>query len=163
MPAFELCPAQRDELDILDHLLQFYLYELSAWLPLKLGRHGLYEIQSQDDYWRSPHTRPWLIRVDGELAGMACVDDRVHAASTRYNLGYLFISHRFRGQGLGRAVSARLLEQLPGAWQIVHIDANQPARMFWARVMPTLSGGTFDCQAISADGYPCTLYSFNHP
>lgn len=163
MPAFELCPAQRDEQDILDNLLQFYLYELSAWLPLKLGRHGLFEIQAQDDYWRAPNTHAWLIRVHGELAGLVTVDARVHAPTTQYNLGYLFISRRFRGQGLGRAVTRQVLAQRPGAWQVVHLDANLPACAFWARVIPALSSDAWHCQPISADGYPCTLYRFNYP
>ena len=67
MANIELHPAQRDELDIIENLMQFYMYDFSEWLPLKLARHGLFSIHPKDDYWRNPATQPFLIRVDGEL------------------------------------------------------------------------------------------------
>ncbi|MNE47914.1 hypothetical protein D3C80_1423430 [compost metagenome] len=55
---------------------------------------------------------------------------------------------------------AALLNQLPGHWQIFHLDANLPARAFWARVIRQLTGGDFTRQQRSIDGYPCTLFEF---
>ncbi|MCB2254527.1 GNAT family N-acetyltransferase [Pseudomonas chlororaphis] len=163
MSPIDLQPAQRNDWQCLENLMQFYLYELSEWLPLELGRHGLFEIQSLDRYWRQPGTRPWLLRVDGELAGFAVVDDKVHLAQAQHNLAYLFVARRFRGRGIGRQVVTQLLAPRPGQWQVFHIDANRPARDFWARVVPQLSGGAFSCQPSTADGYPCTLYAFHIP
>lgn len=163
MNVIELQPAQRDELECIENLMQFFMYEFSEWLPIKLGRHGLFAIQEKTAYWRKPATRPMLIRVDGELAGFAIVDDAVHFPEVQYNLGYFFVIRRFRGRGIGKQVVTHLLTQLPGQWQIFHIDDNQPARAFWARVVPDLSSGTFSCQPITADGYPCTLYTFHSP
>jgi predicted acetyltransferase len=161
MSQIELHPAQRDELECLENLMQFYLYELSEWLPLQLGRHGLFAIQPQAEYWRQPGTRPWLLRVDGELAGFAIVDEQVHFAEVQYNLAYFFVARRFRGHGVGSQAVAQLLAQLPGHWQIFHIEANPPARAFWARVIPALSQDAYSRHPITADGYPCTLYKFN--
>ncbi|SEK73245.1 Predicted acetyltransferase [Pseudomonas sp. NFIX51] len=163
MSQIELHPAQRDELECIENLMQFFMYEFSEWLPLKLGRHGLFQIQPKTEYWRQPGTRPWLLRVDGELAGFAIVDDQVHFAEAQYNLAYFFVVRRFRGRGIGRQVVRQLLELLPGHWQIFHIDDNRPARDFWARVIPTLVGDAYSCHPITADGYPCTLYKFHTP
>ena len=41
MPSIELHAAQRDDLETIENLMQFYLYDFSEWLPLKLGEHGL--------------------------------------------------------------------------------------------------------------------------
>jgi len=163
MPSIELHPAQRDELDCIENLMQFYLYELSEWLPLKFAPHGLFAIQSQLDYWRKPGTHPLLIKVDAELAGFVTIDNDVHFADVQYNIGYFFISRRFRGQGLGKQAVTQLFNRHPGQWQVFHIDANQPACAFWAKVIPALTHGEFSRHPISASGYACTLYKFQFP
>ncbi|RON47705.1 GNAT family N-acetyltransferase [Pseudomonas frederiksbergensis] len=160
MTRIELQPAQRDELETIENLMQFYVYDFSEWLPLKLGEHGLFNIQPKPGYWRNPATRPFLIKVDGELAGFVTVDDDIHVAGAEFNIGYFFVSRRFRGQGVAKFVVSALLRRLPGQWQIFHIDANQPARRFWACVMPDLLQEKFTTHQLTVDGYQCTLYRF---
>lgn len=160
MPSIELHAAQRDELETIENLMQFYMHDFSEWLPLNLGGHGFFNIQPLHDYWRNPATRPYLINVDGELAGFVTVDDNTHLPGAQYNIGYLFVGRRFRGQGVARFVVSTLLSRLPGQWQIFHIDANPPAQRFWAGVIPGLSGGAFTRHQRPVDGYPCTFYRF---
>ena len=162
MPSIELHAAQRDELETIENLMQFYLHDFSEWLPLKLGANGFFNLQDQQDYWRNPATRPFLIKVDGELAGFVTVDDRTHLPGAEHNIGYLFVSRRFRGQGVATFVASTLLSRFPGQWQIFHIDANLPARHFWAKVMPEIAGDEFTLHQRSVDGYPCTFYRFQH-
>lgn len=163
MLSIELHAAQRDELETIENLMQFYLHDFSEWLPLKLGGNGFFHIQPLDDYWRNPATCPYLITVDAELAGFVTVDDKTHLPDAQHNIGYLFIGRRFRGQGVATFVVSTLLSQHPGQWQIFHIDANPSARRFWARVMPGLSGGAFTLNQRLVDGYPCTFYRFQTP
>ncbi|WP_226500167.1 GNAT family N-acetyltransferase [Pseudomonas sp. MWU16-30322] len=163
MPTIELHPAHRDELQTIENLMQFYMYDFSQWLPLKLGEHGFFSIQQKDDYWRNPATQPFLIRVDGELAGFVTVDGETHIDGAEYNIGYFFLTRRFRGQGVAQFVVSALLSRLPGRWQIFHIDANLPAQRFWAGLIPQLSGGELTRQQRSVDGYLCTFYVLNVP
>ncbi|MFU2326387.1 GNAT family N-acetyltransferase [Pseudomonas sp. NFX98] len=160
MSLIELHAAQRDELETIESLMQFYTYDFSEWLPLKLGEHGFFSIQPLTDYWRNPTTRAFLIRVDGELAGFVTVDDDTHLPGAQFNMGYLFVSRRFRGQGVAKIVVSTLLSQFPGQWQIFHLDANTPARQFWATVMPGLSSSGFTLHQQRIKGHPCTLYRF---
>ncbi|MFY0728928.1 GNAT family N-acetyltransferase [Pseudomonas sp. NFX15] len=160
MPAIDLHAAQRDELETIENLMQFYTYDFSEWLPLNLGEHGFFNLQPMSDYWRNPATRPFLIKVDGELAGFVTVDNQTHLPGAHYNIGYLFVIRRWRGQGVARFVISTLLNQLPGEWQIFHIDANQPARLFWAGVMPALYTGSFTLHQQVVDRHPCTFYRF---
>ncbi|WP_445178783.1 GNAT family N-acetyltransferase [Pseudomonas sp. McL0111] len=160
MPNIELHPAHRDELETIENLMQFYMHDFSEWLPLTLAEHGFFPIQPKLDYWRQPATRPFLIKVDGELAGFVTVDDETHIDGAEHNIGYFFITRRFRGQGVAQFVVSALLNRFPGQWQIFHIDANLPARRFWARVIPDLSGGEFSLHHREVDGYPCTFYAF---
>lgn len=163
MSSTELHAAQRDELETIENLMQFYTYDFSEWLPLKLGEYGLFNILPMPDYWRNPATRPFLIKVDGELAGFVTVDNQVHLPGANYNIGYLFVSRRFRGQGVARFVVSTLLSQFPGQWQIFHIEANQPARLFWAAVMPGLNVAGLTLHQQVVDRYPCTFYRFECP
>ncbi|NUU38013.1 GNAT family N-acetyltransferase [Pseudomonas sp. C2B4] len=160
MSSIALHAAQRDELETIENLMQFYTYDFSQWLPLKLSEHGFFNVQPKPDYWRNPATHPFLIRVDDELAGFVTVDDDTHLPGARYNMGYLFVARRFRGQGVAKFVVSTLLSRFPGQWQIFHIDANQTARCFWTSVIPTLSPGGFTRHQHTIDGYPCTLYRF---
>ena len=163
MPTIELHSAHRDELQTIENLMQFYMYDFSQWLPLKLGEHGFFSIQPKDEYWRNPATRAFLIRVDGELAGFVTVDDETHIEGAEHNIGYFFLTRRFRGQGVAQFVVSALLSRLRGQWQIFHIDANLPAQRFWARLIPELTGGAFTCQQRAVDGYPCTFYVLRVP
>lgn len=153
MQDLQLQQAARDDWPCLENLMQFYLYELSRWLPIKLGAQGLYPIQALDDYWRDPATQPWLIRVAGELAGFAVVDRQGCDNPARCNLGYLFVGRRFRRQGIGRQVALQLFERFEGPWQVQHFDANLPARDFWQALLPTLSPAPSVAQ-----GHPTRLY-----
>jgi predicted acetyltransferase len=163
MPSIELQTAQRDELETIENLMQFYTYDFSEWLPLTLGEFGFFKLRPLPDYWQKPATRPFLIRVDGELAGFVTVDDDTHLPGAHHNIGYLFVSRRFRGQGVARFVVSTLLSRIPGQWQIFHIEANPPARLFWAAVISELSAGRFTRHSLTVEGYPCTFYRFEAP
>ncbi|MVV50811.1 GNAT family N-acetyltransferase [Pseudomonas sp. PB120] len=163
MLSIELHAAQRDECETIENLMQFYLYDFSEWLPLKLAEHGFFNHRPKPDYWRQPATQPFLIRVDGELAGFVTVDDDTHLDGAEHNISYLFVTRRFRGQGVAEFVVSALLSRIPGQWQIFHLDANPPARRFWARVMPELGGIGLSVHQRDVDGYPCTFYRFQTP
>ncbi|GGK38764.1 Predicted acetyltransferase [Pseudomonas koreensis] len=163
MPTIELHPAQRDELQTIENLMQFYMHDFSQWLPLNIAEHGFFSVHLEDDYWRNPATQPFLIRVDGELAGFVIVDKDIHIDGAEHNISYFFLARRFRGQGVAQFVVSALLSRLPGQWQIFHIDANLPAQRFWARLIPELSAGAFTCQPREVDGYPCTFYVLHAP
>jgi len=160
MISIELHAARRDELQIIENLMQFYTYDFSEWVPLALGEHGFFNLLPLSDYWGKPATLPFLIKVDGELAGFVTVDDEIHVPDARYNIGYLFVGRRFRGQGVARFVVSTLLNRLPGRWQIFHVEANSPARLFWAAVIPLVTQDRFSLHALSIQGLPCSLYCF---
>ncbi len=70
----ELTRATIEEKPIIDNLSQFYLYEFSQYLPsLSLDEsRGLYDgLPDLDAYWDDPNRQPFIVRVDGELAGLS--------------------------------------------------------------------------------------------
>lgn len=164
MPNVELVAATR-EIDLLkiEKLMQFYLYDVSEWLPLSFGDDGNFFIRPKADYWANAGTHAFFISVDGEVAGFATVDTEVVDADTSFSIGYFFVSRRFRGTGTGATAAGMLLQRFPGTWQIFHVNANTGASMFWGKVVPRLSQGDFSKRTQEIDGYECTLYKFRRP
>jgi len=140
--------------------MQFYMYDLSEWLPLSFGDDGNFFIRPKADYWANAGTHAYFISVDGEIAGFATVDTDVVDADTSFSIGYFFVSRRFRGSGTGTIAATMLLQRFPGTWQIFHVSANTGAGTFWGKVVPRLSEGDFSKRFQEIDGYDCTLYKF---
>ncbi|MBB5205184.1 putative acetyltransferase [Inhella inkyongensis] len=158
----ELCPARTaDERACIEHLMQFFNYELSAWYPVRLAEHGLYTLRPKGPYWAEPRTQPFLLRVDGELAGFAVVDGEcVEPARSRYNLGYFFLVRRFRGRGLARQALVQLLQALPGAWEIYYLARNAYAEHFWGPALSALPLVGLERQERVIDDEPSVWFRF---
>ena len=156
----ELSRANGKELESIENLMQFYMYDISEFLPLQISENGFFTIQSKVSYWEKSTTFPFLIWVDGEIAGFVTVDDETHSPDSQYSIGYFFVSRRFRGRGIGATVVSKLMNQLPGKWQIFHVTSNIAATSFWAKTISRLTNAAFTVEAVVEDGYECTLYRF---
>ena len=84
--------ALTSDIACIENMMQFYNYDLSESLPVNFAETGLYDLRPKAQYWSKPHVSPFLIYVDGELAGFAVVDDEVIEPESRYNMGYFFIA-----------------------------------------------------------------------
>jgi predicted acetyltransferase len=156
----ELRKAKGNDFACIENLMQFYNYELSEWLSVKFESNGLFTIRSKAEYWKKSRTQAFLIFVADELAGFVTLDDETYGADADFNIGYFFVSRRFRGRGVGRAVVEKLLNLYPGNWEIFYITANLAAGKFWDAVLPALTHNSFSRQSISVDDHDCTLFKF---
>ena len=127
----ELIPAQPQDFPRIENLMQFYNYELSDTAAVDFADHGLYQLQPKAQYWAQHLIAAFLIYVDGKLAGFAVVDNEVLESASQFNMGYFFVARRYRGQGVGRVVAAKLMAMFPGRWEIYHLAQNQSAGQFW--------------------------------
>ena len=66
-------PATVAERPILRHLMELYLYDFSEFDGADIGILGLYEYPYLDHYWVEPERSPFLVRVNGSLAGFVLV------------------------------------------------------------------------------------------
>jgi predicted acetyltransferase len=133
----EVRPASVDERPILRHLMELYQYDFSEFDESDVGPLGLYDYPYLDHYWVEAGRSPFLVRVEGELAGFALV--------SRYNYltGYkdawvmseFFIMRKYRHQGVGERVARWVFDHHPGAWQVSQIIQNKPAITFWRKVI----------------------------
>ncbi len=141
----ELRTASIAEKPVLRNLVQFYLYEFSRYMPsLRLDANdGLYEgIPDLDEYWENPNRDPFLIRVDGELAGFALVVRG--AGSEPHQIGEFFVSLKFAGKGVGTSAAKQIFEMFPGDWLIHEMWNNYQAQAFWRTVVHAYTNGNYE-------------------
>jgi predicted acetyltransferase len=143
----ELAPPE--EKPVFERLFQLYLHDFSEFAEpgtpdREIGQDGRFPDDTMDRYWR-PNRQVWSIRVDGNRAGFALVND--WAPSGRpidYALGDFFILRKYRRNGIGRTASRMLFKQLPGTWELAVIHYNAPGLLFWRKALTAVPGSNVD-------------------
>ena len=149
------------ELSCVENMMQFYNYDLSESLDVNFAETGLYALRPKESYWAKPGVIPFVIFVDGALAGFAVVDDEVIQPASRYNMGYFFIARRYRGQGVGAQVATHLFAQFAGAWEVYFYINNKAASAFWNAMFSKPSAIDVVMSGQIIDSERCTLVSFS--
>jgi predicted acetyltransferase len=140
-----LDPAGATERPVLENLFQLYAYDWSELGWLDVGRDGRFAVPSLDAYWVDDHHHPFLIRVDGQLAGFALVAarSRLTGATGVYDMAEFFVMRKYRRQGIGLAAASAAFDRFPGRWEIRQRDENAAATVFWGRVVARYTGGAY--------------------
>ena len=97
MNTVELLEAKGENLQRIENMMQFYMYDFSEWIPLSFNDEGWFSIRSKAEYWAKPSTRAFLIIVNDEVAGFVTVDDEVTHQEANFSIGYFFVGRKFRG------------------------------------------------------------------
>lgn len=141
----ELSKATRAEKPIVDNLSQFYLYEFSQYLPsIRLdNQRGLYDgLPDVDAYWDDPNREPFILRVNGELAGFALV---IKGTSDEpHQIGEFFVLQKFGGKGVGKSAARQIFDMFPGNWLIHEMWNNYKAQAFWRSVVDAYTHGHYE-------------------
>jgi predicted acetyltransferase len=163
MSALTVVPAGQAELDCIENLMQFYNYELSQWYPIEFATTGLYDIKSKKSYWADSGTRPYLLRVGDAIAGFAVIDTETFEPECSYNLGYFFVTRRYRGHGVGTTALSSLFQQWPGTWEIYNLARNSVAEEFWKSALAKTGVLSWTTSSQIIQGEPSTLHRFSIP
>ena len=131
-----------EEKSILYSLMQLYRYDSSEFDGHVLNNHGLYLYKYLDHQWTDENRRPFMVRVDGEIAGFALIrldvpqeDMKLSTAQKTNVISEFFIMRKYRRKGVGRSVACSIFEQFPGTWEVRQTFANKPAYAFWKQVI----------------------------
>ncbi|QFT89605.1 hypothetical protein FIU87_13170 [Bacillus sp. THAF10] len=134
--------ASYEDKPILQNLLQLYRYDSSEFDGHVLNRHGLYNYKYLDHQWTEDYRRPYIVKVNGEIAGFALlilgVPKEFTKLSTYENTNVIsdfFIMKKYRHKGVGKTVAVSLFEQFPGVWEIKQTCENKAAYQFWKKVI----------------------------
>jgi predicted acetyltransferase len=131
------------ERDALQQLIQLYAYDFSELLALDVGDDGRFPFRDLAPYWIDPWRRPYFIRVNGALAGLALLHTRGYFEERPdvNDVSEFFVLRRFRRRGIGERAAALAFASLPGAWEVRVRAPNVGAITFWRRVVDRYTRG----------------------
>jgi len=140
-----LDPAGAAERPVLENLFQLYAYDWSELGWLDVGRDGRFADPSLDSYWRDDDHHPFLIRVDGRLAGFVLVvaRSRLTGVAGVFDMAEFFVMRKYRRQGVGLTAASAAFARFPGRWEIRQRDQNVGATAFWRRVIARFTAGSY--------------------
>ena len=140
----KVTPASYEEKPVLRRLLELYLYDFTEFIGGDLNEHGEFVYRYLDHYWApdAGETRlPFLVRVDGVLAGFALVR---RVGDGPWKMAEFFVLRKYRRGGVGSRAARAVFQECPGPWEVHEVAANTPAQAFWRRVIGAATGGQFD-------------------
>lgn len=133
-------PADRDTLF---RLLQYSLYEESAYDGNQIGEDALFPYPWFDAYFTGdPSREAWLIRSrdGGKLLGFAMVNTCLKKAASGHSIAEFMILPPYRKQGAGRAAALACFRTHPGTWEVSPSLGSESACRFWERVISGCTG-----------------------
>jgi predicted acetyltransferase len=134
MTGLEVIPATLDQQPILGNLLELYAHDFSEFLPLDLGADGRFGYQPLLLYWSDPNRHPFLVKMDGTIAGLVLVK-----REAVWDMAEFFVVRRYRRRGLGMEIAHAIWRRFPGPWEI-RVMASNPALHFWGRAIAAFTG-----------------------
>lgn len=133
-----------EEKSILRNLLELYQYDFSEFESEDLDEHGLFGYKYLDHYWTEDSRYPFIVKVDGKLAGFSLVRDLISPGNTiTHSMAEFFIMRKYRKQGIGKAVAHKVFDILPGNWRVSQVEKNFPAQNFWRKVISEYTNGNY--------------------
>jgi predicted acetyltransferase len=164
MPSWhvEIVPATREQAPILANLLELYAHDFSEFHSVDLGADGRFGCSSLPLYWAEPDRHPFLVMVDGKLAGLVLVkkSSEVSGRESAWDMAEFFVMRGYRRRGIGTQVVHQVWACLPGAWEVRVMQSNIPACHFWARAISTFTGEAVHPLCVEERGEPWSVFSF---
>lgn len=146
----DISPASMEEKPVLRNLLELYSYDFSAIDGADVDDSGLYGYEYLDLYWEEPDRFPFLVRVDGRLAGFALVRRgtyfREHESRDEkpaWLIAEFFVMRKYRRRGVGALIARQLFDRFRGRWEIAELAGNGEAQAFWRKTISEYTGGNF--------------------
>jgi len=138
----ELVPAAPDQEPILANLLELYAHDFSEFHEVELGADGRFGYKSLPLYWREPNRLPFLVRVEGRLAGLVLVKrgSELSGDEAVWDMAEFFVVRHHRRRGIGTYVAHEVWRQVPGPWEVRVMESNQAAHLFWAHAISAFTG-----------------------
>lgn len=139
----ELNPAALEEKVLLERLMELYLYDFSEFDRVDVDDQARYGYPFLDRYWDEAGRRPFLIRVDGVLAGFVLVFEFSLLGLAGHMIAEFFVMRKFRRMGVGRTAAIAAFAQFPGHWEVSQVFQNVTGQRFWRKVIAEYTRGNY--------------------
>ena len=129
----------------LANLYPLYLHDLSEFTGhYVLDGNGRWAPFYVDDWnRRGPECTTEILRVEGSAAGFAMVSRPPFPHMPQdvdYRLCEFFVAKPFRRGGHGTRFAQEIFARCPGSWQLEVVLQNEPALLFWRRILEPYAG-----------------------
>ena len=158
----EVVSARPEQESILANLLELYAHDFSEFHGVELGDDGRFGYKHLALYWSEPGRYPFLIKVDGRLAGLALVKrgSEVSRRADVWDMGEFFIVRGFRRRGIGMKAAHQVWRKFLGSWEVRVMESNRAALPFWQRAVAAFQGEAIQPARIEKDGESWYVFEF---
>jgi predicted acetyltransferase len=140
----ELIQAPEEYKNILENLMQFYIYDFSEFIKCDVEEDGLFGAYPYlEDYWREENRFPYVIKQEGTYVGFVLVRLIESANRNYFSIAEFFIMKKYRLEGIGKEVARRIFNLHKGQWEVQQIQTNMPAQIFWHKIIDEYTKGQF--------------------
>jgi predicted acetyltransferase len=101
-----------------------------------------------DHQWTDDYRRPFIVKVDDQIAGFALVIIDVPREFTKLSsaektnvISDFFIMRKYRRKGIGKKVAFSLFKEFRGVWEVKQTHSNKKANIFWKNVIREYTSG----------------------
>lgn len=157
----EVIPATPDQEPVLANLMELYAHDFSEFLDIELGPQGRFGYQNLPLYWSEPGRHPFLVRLDGQLAGFVLVKRGSEIAPDEavWDMAEFFVVRRYRRRGMGTRIAHEVWRRFPGRWQVRVMEANA-AHQFWERAIGRFTAEPIDAARLERNGKWWRVFAF---
>ena len=165
LPRVEIIPATREQEQIVANLLELYIHDFSEFHPLELAPNGRFGYPNLSRYWSEPGRHPFLVRIDGKLAGLVFVNrgSRISGNEAVRDMAEFFVIRGYRRLGIGTRLAHEIWKRFPGRWEIRVMQSNQAAIQFWQQAVGRFIGEEAAATHFERDGQGWLVFSFESP
>ncbi|GMK41296.1 hypothetical protein PCCS19_43520 [Paenibacillus sp. CCS19] len=143
--AVEVVQVTEDQKTILRQLIELYEYDFSEFNDADVNASGHYGYTYLDHYWTEEKRRAYFVKVDGRYAGFVLVNDYVNnlVDEDARSIAEFFIMRKYRRQGIGKLVAARVFDTFKGTWVVLQHGNNVASQQFWTRTIHDYTNGSY--------------------
>ena len=123
--------------------MELYLYDFSEFENSDVDSHGYFGYPYLDHYWLEKGRHPFLIRVDGKIAGFVLVNQNTYISTSNWAISEFFILRKYRHHGVGKTVAFQVFDIFRGKWEVHELACNLPSQEFWRSVIAAYTDGNF--------------------
>ena len=157
-----MIPAALEHAPVLANLLELYAHDFSEFHEIELGMDGRFGYKHLPRYWSEPGRHPFLLRIEGKLAGLVLVKrgSEISSNETVWDMAEFFVTRGFRRRGFGTEIAHDIWKRFPGSWEVRVMQSNPLACRFWESAISTFIRETIHPVRVEKDGKNCDLFSF---
>jgi len=139
-----LTKASYQQKQIINNLMQFYMYDFSEFVNLDIEADGFFAAyKNLDDYLNDENRFPYIIQNEERPIGFALVRLIESDQRSYYSIAEFFVLKKYRKKGIGKQIATQLFNLHKGLWEVFQRESNKPAQLFWSNVIGAYTKGNF--------------------